>query len=211
MRLNQSSLDMLIANVADLTASYEGQETTTLLQDLNLGQLEPSASMEKTINIKASYPGSKLIDLSLQASLGGLDAHDSEEIQQVQEINHTASLDVVDPFELSSEVVYRHASRAVGEDGIEGWATVMSVVSMPEAGSRAVAVQKVEVEPKVSLMPRVTIWSIADEQSETIQLLTSSLAQQGGNTLPQGKQSDNDRGFVSSRRLVRFCPLLYHQ
>jgi hypothetical protein len=202
---------MLVANVADLTASYEGQETTTLLQDLNLGQLEPSASTEKTINIRALYPGSKLIDFSLQASLSDLNASDGEEIQQVEEINHTASLDVVDPFELSSEVVYRHASRAVGEDGVEGWATVMSVVSMPEAGSRSVAVRKIEVEPKVSHMPRVTMWSIADEQSETIQLLTSSLAQQGANSFPQGKQSDNDRGFGSSRRLVRFYPVLHHQ
>jgi hypothetical protein len=109
--------------------------------------------LEKTILVKAVYPGSKLIDFSLQASLTDLKAGDSErvEISKIQEFNHTATLEVVDPFEISSGVTFRHISAAVGEDGVEGWATVMSVITMPEAGSRSVGVQTIKIEPKVSL------------------------------------------------------------
>lgn len=117
-----------------------------------MGPLEPSAELEKTILVKAIYPGSKLIDFSLQASSTDLDGVDSEreEISKVQEFNHTATLEVVDPFEISSEVTFRHISAAVGEDGVEGWATVMSVITLPEAGSRSVNVQGITIEPKVS-------------------------------------------------------------
>jgi hypothetical protein len=109
--------------------------------------------LEKTILVKAVYPGSKLIDFSLQASLTDLDGVDSEreEISKVQEFNYTTTLEVVDPFEISSGVTFRHTSVAVGEDGVEGWATVMSVITMPEAGSRSVSVKSITIDPKVSL------------------------------------------------------------
>jgi len=64
----------------------------------------------------------------------------------VEEVNHTLTLDVEDPFELSTQVMYRHASASTG-DGVEGWGTVMSLVSLP--GKRGMTIESIEVEAKV--------------------------------------------------------------
>jgi hypothetical protein len=124
-----------------LTAKYENQESTSLLQDINLGPLEPSSTLEKTVYITSLSPGSKLIDISLQTSLT------NDESQRIEEINHTLTLDVEAPFGLSSQVMYRHASRP-SSDGVEGWATVMSLLTLP--GRRGVNVDSISVEAKVS-------------------------------------------------------------
>jgi hypothetical protein len=111
------------------------------LQDINLGPLEPSSNIEKTVYITSLSPGSKMIDISLQTSLS------DDESERVEEVNHTLTLDVEDPFELSTQVMYRHASKA-SSDGIEGWGTVMSLLSLP--GKRGVTIDSIEIEAKVS-------------------------------------------------------------
>jgi hypothetical protein len=82
-----------------------------------------------------------MIDISLQASLS------DDESERVEEMNHTLTLDVEDPFELSTQVMYRHASQA-SSDGVEGWGTVMSLLSLP--GKRGVTIDSIEIEAKVS-------------------------------------------------------------
>jgi hypothetical protein len=82
-----------------------------------------------------------MIDISLQASLS------DDESERVEEMNHTLTLDVEDPFELSTQVMYRHASQA-SNDGVEGWGTVMSLLSLP--GKRGVTIDSIEIEAKVS-------------------------------------------------------------
>lgn len=125
----------------DITAKYEDQESTSLLQDINLGPLEPSSVLEKTVFITFLSPGSKLIDFSLQASLS------DDDFQRVEEINHTLTLDVEDPFEISTQVMYRHASRA-SKDDVDGWATVMSLLTLP--GGRGMTIESIDIEAKVS-------------------------------------------------------------
>jgi len=129
------------ADHTDLTAKYEDQETTSLLQDISLGHLEPSSTIEKTIHIEALYPGTKLIDLSLQASLD-----ENMESGRVEEINHTVELAIEDPFKISSSVMYRQSSRAAEGDGVEGWASVMSLLSVSGRGMEVVSI---DIEPKV--------------------------------------------------------------
>lgn len=82
-----------------------------------------------------------MIDVSLQCSLNDDDS------ERVEEVNHTLTLDVEDPFELSTQVIYRHASNA-SSDGVEGWGTAMSLVSLP--GKRGMAIDSIEIEAKVS-------------------------------------------------------------
>jgi hypothetical protein len=82
-----------------------------------------------------------MIDISLQASLS------DDESERVEEVNHTLTLEVEDPFEISTQVMYRHASKA-SSDGIEGWGTVMSLLSLP--GKRSVTINSIEIEAKVS-------------------------------------------------------------
>jgi hypothetical protein len=67
---------------------------------------------------------------------------------RVEDINHTVELAVEDPFNISSNVMYRHVSRAAREDGIEGWASVMSLLSVT---GRGVIVESINIEPKVRL------------------------------------------------------------
>lgn len=129
------------ADHSDLTAKYEDQETTSLLQDISLGPIEPSSSLEKPIHIKALYPGTKLIDLSLQASLD-----ENMESGRVEEINYTVELAIEDPFEISASVMYRHNARASAQDGVEGWASVTSLLSVPGKG---MIVESIDMEPKV--------------------------------------------------------------
>ena len=64
----------------------------------------------------------------------------------MEEINHTVELAIEDPFEISSSVMYRHSSRAAGGDGVEGWASVMSLLSVP---GRGMEVSTIDIEPKV--------------------------------------------------------------
>jgi hypothetical protein len=89
-----------------------------------------------------------MIDISLQASLS------DDESERVEEINHTLTLDVEDPFEISTQVMYRHASKA-SSDGVEGWGTVMSLLSLP--GKRGMAVDSIKIEAKVSNSLRATL------------------------------------------------------
>jgi hypothetical protein len=64
----------------------------------------------------------------------------------VEDINHTVELAVEDPFGISSNVMYRHVSRAAGEDGVEGWASVMSLLSVT---GRGMIVESINIESKV--------------------------------------------------------------
>jgi len=82
-----------------------------------------------------------MIDVSLQCSLN------DDESDRVEEVNHTLTLDVEDPFELSTQVMYRHASASSG-DGVEGWGTVMSLLSLP--GKRGITIDSIDIEAKVS-------------------------------------------------------------
>jgi len=120
---------------------YEDQESTSLLQDIDLGPLEPSCSIDKIVHITSRSPGSKLIDVSLQASLG------ADDTQRIEEVNHTINLEVQDPFDISTQVMYRHASRP-SSDGVEGWATVMSLLNL--SGTRGISIDSIEIEAKVS-------------------------------------------------------------
>ena len=82
-----------------------------------------------------------MIDISVQASLS------EDESESVEEVNHTLTLDVEDPFKLSTQVMYRHASKPAS-DGVEGWATVMSLLSLSD--KRGMTVESIDVEAKVS-------------------------------------------------------------
>jgi len=82
-----------------------------------------------------------MIDVSLQCSLS------DDESDRVEEVNHTLTLDVEDPFELTTQVMFRHASNA-SSDGVEGWGTVMSLLTLP--GGRGMTIDSMEIEAKVS-------------------------------------------------------------
>jgi hypothetical protein len=49
--------------------------------------------------------------------------------------------------------MYRHASKA-SSDGIEGWGTVMSLLSLP--GKRGMTIDSIEIEAKVSELSGVS-------------------------------------------------------
>lgn len=100
--------------------------------------------MDKVVYLRAAQPSTRIIDVSVQASLG----EGADESQAVEQINHTISVPIDDPLQVSSTVLYRHGSRATGDDGVEGWATVMSVLTMP--GSRPLIIDDIKIEPKVS-------------------------------------------------------------
>jgi len=129
-------------------AKYEEQESTSLLQDIDLGPLESSCSIDKIVHITSRSPGSKLIDVSLQASLSDDDS------QRIEEVNHTINFEVEDPFDISTQVMYRHASRP-STDGVEGWATVMSLLNL--SGTRGINIDSIEIEAKVS--HHLRIWA----------------------------------------------------
>lgn len=131
--------------MADTTISFEEQSSQSLIQDIDLGTLDPQATIERTIHLQSPLASTRIVDFSLQAALSSLE----DEEQRIQEVNHTVSVPVVDPLQASSSVVYRHGSRATGEDGIDGWATVFSTITVP--GLRLVKVAKVDIEAKVSL------------------------------------------------------------
>jgi len=82
-----------------------------------------------------------MIDISVQGSLS------DDESERVEEVNHALTLDVEDPFKLSTQVMYRHASKAAS-DGVEGWATVMSLLSLSD--EKGMTVESIEIEAKVS-------------------------------------------------------------
>lgn len=82
-----------------------------------------------------------MIDISVQVSLS------DDESERVEEVNHSLTLDVEDPFKLSTQVMYRHASKAAS-DGIEGWATVMSLLSLSD--KRGMTIDSIEIVAKVS-------------------------------------------------------------
>jgi len=81
-----------------------------------------------------------MIDISVQVSLS------DDESGRVEEVNHTLTLDVEDPFKLSTQVMYRHASKAAS-DGVEGWASVMSLLSL--SGKMGITVESIEIVAKV--------------------------------------------------------------
>jgi hypothetical protein len=84
-----------------------------------------------------------LIDLSIQVSLDdGLEG-------RAEEINHTVEVIIDDPFDLASSVMYRHSSNP--DQGAEGWATVMSLISVP--GLRGMTIESIDIEAKVGRSP----------------------------------------------------------
>ena len=85
----------------------------------------------------------RVVDLSLQAGLASL----VDETQRIEEVNHTVTIPIVDPLHASSRVMYRHGSRATGDDGVEGWATVFSTITVP--GKRPITVQSIDLAAKV--------------------------------------------------------------
>lgn len=129
----------------DTSISYGDQSSTSLIQDLDLGAIEPDSTIDQVIHLRSPFASTRIIDLSLEASL--TDSRD--ETTHVEDIAHTLSIPISDPLDLASNVIYRHKSSATVEDGIEGWATVMSVLNV--LGKRDLSIENIAIEARVSV------------------------------------------------------------
>lgn len=132
------------AHLADTTIIHGDETSQSLIQDIDLGAIEATASVEATIYLLTQFASTRVIDFSLQASLTAA----QDETQRIEEVNHTVSIPVIDPFRASSTVTYRHASQATGTDGVEGWATVMSLL-LP-TGHRPLTATNINIQAIVS-------------------------------------------------------------
>lgn len=134
----------------DTIISYGKQSSSTLIQDLDLGSVEPSSTIDQVLHLRSPIASMRVVDLSLEATLTDSITEDSP--QHVEDINHTISLPISDPLTVSSSVIYRHKSSATESDGVEGWASVMSTLNVP--GKRDLEIESITIEPRVSPLPR---------------------------------------------------------
>jgi hypothetical protein len=134
------------ADVVDTTITYGDETSHSLIQDIDLGAIGPSSSLDSVVYLRSPIASTRIIDFSLQASL----TKAVDELQRVEEVNYTVSVPVTDPLRFSSSVTYRHESKATGTDGVEGWATVISLLSVP--GSRPLTVTNIKIQSNVSLV-----------------------------------------------------------
>lgn len=129
---------------------HKDEVSHSLIQDIQLGGVDPSTSVETVIYLRSPIVSTRVLDFSLQASL----TDGADELQRVEEVNQTVSVPIVDPLRASSAVTYRHGSRSTGEDSVEGWATVLSLLTI--FGSRPLTITNIMVEANVSAVSLVS-------------------------------------------------------
>lgn len=178
----------------DSTISYGDQSSSSLIQDLDLGSIDPSSTIDHVVYLRSPVASTRIVDLSIEASLTDPNSGTGQErSQHVEEISHTISIPISEPLDISSNVIYRHKSTSTGEDGVEGWASVMSVLDVP--GTRDLEIEGITIEPRVSyhFLIRSSPRGIGHirttrltSQNEAVHCVSTSLAQAAGG-FPQSK------------------------
>lgn len=124
-----------------------GEETSkSLIRDVPLGLLKPSATIEQTFFLQASQAGTQVVDLSLQNALrspaeeGGLSQHWSE-------VTRTIVIAVAQPFEAVSHVSYRSKDALI--------ATMSTIVTI--AGPSTLRIEDIKLKTRVRGRDRVAL------------------------------------------------------
>ncbi|WVW83128.1 hypothetical protein I302_105146 [Kwoniella bestiolae CBS 10118] len=152
------------------TITIDDQLSPTLLKDVSLGSLSPSASTSKTITLRAPMEGTKIIDFSLQSTVKlppPKTLSPTPDDQRTEEITRTAVIPVLRPFEVKMAVNY--SQRLEGSEGAH--AIVGILVEVP--GPRGVRVEKIQLLDN------------SDEEERDVKLVSSSLDLEGDESLPQ--------------------------
>lgn len=193
----------------DTSIEYENQRSASLIQDIKLGPIESSTTIDRVLYLRSPIASTRIVDLSIEASLTEATV-DEDSTQQIEEIGHTLSIPISDPLDISSSVIYRHSSNATPEDGVEGWASVMSVVNVP--GTRDLTIEDVSIEPRVS-PGSLSRWTSALKltwQNEVVECVSSSLSLAGPSKFPQSESQTLHPGswtpvLKSIRMDVQYC------
>ncbi|ORX39862.1 Foie gras liver health family 1-domain-containing protein [Kockovaella imperatae] len=85
--------------------TYLGETSKSLFEDLQLGTLQPGASIEKSITLQSPHPSTKIIDFSLHtidSSNPSIWTSDNED--SIQETTYTAVIPVLPPFEMMTRI-----------------------------------------------------------------------------------------------------------
>ena len=130
----------------------DNQTSSALIEDIEIGTIEPHQSTSKIVILKSPVAATKLIDFSLNTSLvesspsiaQRTTSDDAEGEARIEESTHTAVIPVLDPFAVTYKVGYSSTS----EEPNEGSATVSSIITCP--GPSTLRVQSVQVVAGVS-------------------------------------------------------------
>jgi hypothetical protein len=129
----------------------DNDSSTTLLKDISLGIIDAGFSVQRTLNLRSSASGTKVIDVSVQSTVPGVAlsrANGDEVAPRAEEVDKTIVVPVLPPFNVSSNVSYRHSGNSAKHQGVASEAVVASIVTTP--GPRAVYVESMELKGNVS-------------------------------------------------------------
>ncbi|KAK6902899.1 hypothetical protein I203_108159 [Kwoniella mangroviensis CBS 8507] len=164
------------------TLTMDDQVSPTFIKDIPLGKLSPSASTSKTIFLRASMEGTKIVDFSLQstvklpASKTLSPTSDDQVVERTEEITRTAVIPVLRPFEVKMAVRYSQRLAGTVGAGVGGGANAIVGILVEVPGPRAVRVEKIELLDN-------------DNNNESgekdVKLVSSSLVDDDVETLPQ--------------------------
>ncbi|OCF54163.1 hypothetical protein L486_08360 [Kwoniella mangroviensis CBS 10435] len=133
------------------TLTMDDQVSPTFIKDIPLGKLSPSASTSKTIFLRASMEGTKIVDFSLQstvklpASKTLSPTSDDQVVERTEEITRTAVIPVLRPFEVKMAVRYSQRLAGTVGAGVGGGANAIVGILVEVPGPRAVRVEKIEL------------------------------------------------------------------
>jgi hypothetical protein len=125
---------------AESSISLDADESTSLLKDLDLGLLKAGESLERTIHLKSSAVGTKVIDVSLQTTVASADlptaSTDSPDSPskmpaRAEDFEATAVIPIMAPFGMSSRVTY--SPTRMMDDGLVVDATISTILTGNQA------------------------------------------------------------------------------
>jgi hypothetical protein len=131
------------------TVTLDEQSSSTLLKDVELGNIRPGSIVEKSIFLHSPLPATKVIDVSLQSAIEGetLPGEDGgADMPRAEEIDKTIVIPVLAPFEVVSNVSYRNCLKAA-EKGMISEAVVSSLIAAPRP--RAIYVESIQLRKTV--------------------------------------------------------------
>ena len=136
---------MVVADQKSLRSRSKEKKSPSLIKNISLGLVRQGSSVRKTIQLRSTQPGTKVVDISLMSSIAepsspaaSLDA--SEQNQRTEEVHHTAVIPVYAPFDCVSTIRHR-------ELAIRGNVVVSTVITA--RGPRSIHVESLAVNALV--------------------------------------------------------------
>jgi len=148
--------------------SMDDQESRSLLKDIPLAILNPKTSVEKVVHLRSPHPGTKIIDFSLHSIVSWASSPNlapdsrSEQTNRAEEVNHTAVIPVLAPFECVFALSYRQSGSASASGGD---AVVSTTIRAP--GPRAVHAESLKVRAKEGNEAEIRSCSLEQTISES--------------------------------------------